>query len=78
MEFLPTIGAKLGIQLETEDTMALRLVKSIGMPSVKLLVSGVRDFPELIHLPLPGGGRIDNKKSRIPRSSQSMLCLQAS
>jgi hypothetical protein len=76
MKFLPTIGAKLGIQLEIEDTMASRLVKSMGMSLVKLLVFRVRRLPELIHLPLPRGGRIDKKVEYLGLPNRWFACRQ--
>ena len=49
MSFLNSIGAKLGIPIGTTESMASRVSRSNGMPSVKILVSGTNSLPNIIH-----------------------------
>ena len=58
MSFLNSIGPKLGIPIGTTESMASRVSRSNGMPSVKILVSGISSLPNIIQLPKPGGGSI--------------------
>ncbi|KAH7277723.1 hypothetical protein KP509_38G003800 [Ceratopteris richardii] len=66
----------LGIQLETEDMMASHLARSNGMPSVKLLVSEIKDLPEILHLPIPRGGRRDQIVEYMGLPNQCFECRQ--
>jgi hypothetical protein len=52
--------------------MATRLVRSSGRPSVKLLVSGVKDLPEILHPSTPAG-RLVVAKNGISGVAQPML-----
>ena len=55
VSLLHIIGGKIGIPFETQDSMATRIYRANGMPSVKILVAGIEALPNIIQLPTLGG-----------------------
>ncbi len=71
-----SIGAKLGIPLAVEETMATKISRSAGIPQVRILVSGTSSLPEYIQLPRPGGGNVLQKVEYSGLPNQCFGCRQ--
>ena len=72
--FMSRIGDTIGRTLETEETMAARLVRANGHPSVRILVAGVDALPTVILLPTSGGGKFSQVVEYAGLPNQCFVC----
>ena len=71
---LPTIGNSFGMMLEEELTLADRLKKHLGPPSIRLLVHDINKLPSKILIPGKNGIRIEQRIEVIGAPGQCFAC----
>ena len=71
---LPTIGNSFGMMLDEELTLADRLKKHLGPPSIRLLVQDINKLPSKILIPGKNGMRIEQRIEVIGAPGQCFAC----
>ena len=76
-EFLPytkKLGNQVGLVLEEGNTMATKLKKGDGAPSIKVLASSTMRMPKVMQLPLLGGGFHNQRVEYTGLPNQCYIC----
>ena len=71
---LPTIGNSFGMMLDEDLTLADRLKKQLGPPSIRLLVPDIDKLPSKVLIPGKNGMRIEQRIEVIGAPGQCFAC----
>ena len=74
LSYLDKLGAQVGIPLDEKDTMANRLRRREGIPSIKVMVGSLQKLHRIVQIPLVGRGWLDQRIEYSGLPNQCYMC----